>query len=377
MKIKLKETPEQVELIKAIGSKDPAVSRPALEAFAAFIGPVISKVLSQLGTASLIYRDAPYDEDSNPSMPLDLWYDQGTNYVQVWYQTVAGGLPSSVVEGMKEMKFHTYHLDSAVSFLKRYARHARLDVVSKAVERMGQEVLVKQERNAWATLLKALAEARTTVKNGAGNDVTYEHVIDATTNNVFQLDDLNRLLTRARRINVSFASGTPSDYDSRGVTDLFVSPEVKEQIRAFAYQPMNTRTVDGTAGTPAGSSTALGLPDNIREEIFRASGTQEIYGIGINELLELGTAQKYNTLFDTYYTGAVTMVDANDEIVVGIDLSRDCCIRPIARNADTGATFTAVPDDQFVSRQDKTGWYGSLEEGRAVVDARALVGLVV
>ncbi|NBV99977.1 MAG: hypothetical protein EBR67_10850, partial [Proteobacteria bacterium] len=150
MKIKLKNTPEQVELVKAMGSRDTTVAREASEAFAAFIGPVISKVLMQAGTASAIYTDAPYDEDDNPSLPLDLWFDQNQDYVTVWSQSVAGGLPSSTVEGFSELKVSTYRLDSAVSFLKRYARRGRLDVISKAVERMSNEVLVKQERNAWA-----------------------------------------------------------------------------------------------------------------------------------------------------------------------------------------------------------------------------------
>ena len=41
MKIKLKNTPEQIELIKAMGSKNSTVAREATEAVAAFLGPVI------------------------------------------------------------------------------------------------------------------------------------------------------------------------------------------------------------------------------------------------------------------------------------------------------------------------------------------------
>ena len=37
MNLKLKNTPEQIELIKAMGSKDRAVAREAQEAFAAFL----------------------------------------------------------------------------------------------------------------------------------------------------------------------------------------------------------------------------------------------------------------------------------------------------------------------------------------------------
>ena len=97
MRLKLKNTPEQVELIKAMGSKDPAVAREASEAFAAFLGPVVRQVLMQANTSSAIYTDAPYDEDDNPSYPLDLYYNEGANVVQVWSQNMAGGLPTSHV----------------------------------------------------------------------------------------------------------------------------------------------------------------------------------------------------------------------------------------------------------------------------------------
>ena len=64
MKLKLKNTPEQVELIRALGSKDPVVSAEAASAFAAFIGPVISKVIAPAGTANLFFSDVDYDEDA-------------------------------------------------------------------------------------------------------------------------------------------------------------------------------------------------------------------------------------------------------------------------------------------------------------------------
>ena len=146
MKLKLKNTPEQVELIKAMGSRDPGVAREAQEAFAAFLGPVIRQVLDQAATAGAIFTDSLYDEDDSPSFPLDLYYNESTNYITVWSQGMAGGLPTSTdVSAIQELKIGTYRLDSAVSFMKRYARRARLDVVSKGIERMAQEVLVKQE----------------------------------------------------------------------------------------------------------------------------------------------------------------------------------------------------------------------------------------
>jgi hypothetical protein len=381
MKLKLKNTPEQVELIKAIGSRDQNVAREASEAFAAFLGPVIEKVLLTAGTASQIYVDSAFDEDDSPSYPLDLYHGEGEGHISVWSQHMAGGLPTSQIEGMREIKIATYRLDSAVSFNKRYARRARLDVISKALERMAQEVLIKQERNAWAVILKALADAET---NGL------KHVVEADTIGKFGLADLNNLMTHNKRINESFSGHTPVAPYSNGITDLYVSPEIKAQIRAFAYNPINT----------SGSDQAFNqtLPENVREDIYRSAGMQSIYGVNIVELIELGDGRKYNTLFDDLaQTAGADNLDAllagltggvwnpasgGHQVLVGVDNSRGAFIRPVSRGHDYGSgggTFTALPDEQFNmygSRVEKTGFYGFLEEGRICIDARAIMGLV-
>ncbi len=372
MKLKLKNTPEQVELIKAMGSKNALVAREASEAFAAFIGPVVSKVLTMAGTSGLIYSDSPYDEDDSPSYPLDLYYNEDADFISVWSQGVAGGLPTSHVEGLAEMKIATYRLDSGVSFLKKYARRARLDVISKAVERMAQEILLKQERNAWAVILKALAEANTNGLNHlvVGRDNSNSH---------FEPGDLSALMTKIKRINTSWGNNTPVGFDSKGLTDLFVSPEIMQEVRGFAYNPVNN----------LGSKTngPVTVPDSVRESICSSAGMSEIYGVVLHELVEFGTSKRYNTLFDSFENGVLDGQFAgtpaedwnasNHEVLVGLDLGRECFIRPVARQHDSNGTFSALPDDQWVTRSEKTGFYGFLEEGRVCIDSRAIVGLVV
>ena len=348
MKLKLKNTPEQVELIKAMASRESTVAKEAQEAFAAFIGPVVNKVLMEAATSSAVYTDLAYDEDDSPSIPLDLFQGEGEGLVSVWSQNVAGGLPTSTVEGLSELKVSTYRLDSAVSFLKRYARRGRLDVASKAIERMTNEVLIKQERNAWAVVLKALADSGNTVDMGSSTES-------------FTLAKLNTLVKNVKRLNKSYANGTTSS--SYGLTDIFVSPETMSDIRAFAYNPV-------------GTASSTDLPAGVREEIYRGGGTQEIYGISIHELVELGANQKYTKLFNEFFSGANSFADS-DDLIVGIDLTKDAFVRPVARNADSGSTFTAMPDDQFVARSEKIGFYGSLEEGRVCIDSRAVAGIAI
>jgi hypothetical protein len=384
MKLKLKNTPEQVELIKAMGSRNGTESREALEAFAAFVGPVVQKVLNESALSSALYTDMAYDEDDSPSIPLDLYYNEDAGLISVWSQNVAGGMPTSTVDvPVQEMKFSTYRLDSAVSFNKKYARKSRLDVVSKAIERMTQEVLVKQERNAWSVVLKAVAEAAT--KNGkaasVGSTGSLRHIVqggvDGNTAANFTLADLNKLVTRMKRVSQGFNGGTAAE--TRGVTDIFVSPEVKAAIRAFAYNP-----IFPTSGVAQSS-----VPNSVREDIYRGAGTEEIYGITINELLELGLNQRYNTLFANVWNNTAapsgdtdgfygTFSTNGDELIVAVDGTRDAFVRPVARQAESGGQFVVLPDDQFyAARQDKTGFYGFVEEGRVCLDARAVGGIIL
>jgi hypothetical protein len=371
MKISLKRTPEQVELIKAMASRNRSVAYEAQVALAEFIGPVLAEVINNAPTLSNLFTTLQFNADDNPSIPLDLYYDiTDEDYVKVYSTAAAGGLPQNqVLPTASEMKIATYSLDSAISFDRRYAAKSRMDVVSKTFTRLAQEVLLKQERISANLIMGSLADASTN---------SLDHVIRCNTDGRVVLDDFNKLLTRAKRINTSWAKGTPANRSGRGVTDLIVSPEVVQELRAMAYNPINT----------AGSNTDIAATDKVRDGVYDSAGIPEFYGISIMEINELGAAQKFNDIFDaaagssTYsnpagsddfvFNGAA----AKDEIIVGLDRSRDSLIRAVAVDAENSAEFNLVADDQYSVRQNKIGYYGGLEEGRMVLDDRALVGLI-
>ena len=126
----------------------------------------------------------------------------------------------------------------------------------------------------------------------------------------------------------------------------------------------------------------------MRDQVYDSAGIPEFYGIGIMEINELGAAQKFNDIFDaaagsSTYSKADSTEDhvfngaaVKDEIIVGLDRSRDSLIRAVAVDAENGSEFNLVADDQYSVRQNKIGYYGGLEEGRMVLDDRALVGLI-
>ena len=379
MKITLKRTPEQLELIKAMASKNRDTAYAAQVALAEFIGPVVSEVINQAPSISNLFTPLQYNADDNPSLPLDLYYNIfDEDYIRVYSQSVAGGLPTNTVQPTaSELKFTTYTLDSAVAFDRKYASRSRLDVIGKTFTRVAQEVLLKQERTSSNLLMTALAEAT------AGNatfSAKNRNVFRTAAANVLQMDDFNKLITKAKRVNASWVGGTPAGA-RHGITDLLVSPEVVEQIRSMAYNPVNTR--QATSGV-----TSIPATDAVRDGVWKNAGITEFFGINILEILELGVGKRYNEVFDTVagttdyldngsVTASTAFAGATEEIIVGLDRSRDALVRAVAVDSDTGAEFNLVADDQFSIRQQRIGYYGSLEEGRMVLDNRALVGLIM
>jgi hypothetical protein len=385
MEIKIERTPEQVELVKAMASKNREVAYEAQAALGDFIGPVLAEVVNQAPTLSNMFTSLQFNSEDNASIPLDLYHDiTDEDYIQIWSQNTPGGLPTNhVAPVQQEMKFTTYRLDSAVSFDKRFAARSRMDVVSKTFTRLAQEILLKQEKTSALMIMTALANATTN---------SLQHVIRSHTAGRFLLADLNKLFTLTKRINTAWTGGTPADRRGRGITDLVVSPEIVEELRGIAYNPINTKgSGDGTI------KNDLPATDSIRDAVFNNAGIPEFYGVSIMEINEMGVGQKFNTAFDgvadtTKYAlnGSDPLLsntnpnddtkefdDANEQICLGVDLSRESMLRAVATDAVSGSEFDLVVDDQFVSRSQKIGYYGAMEEGRMIVDDRVLTGIIV
>ena len=256
MTITLKRTEEQLELLKAMASRNRDVAYEAQAALGSFMGPILAEVINNAPALSNLFATLSFNPDDNPSIPLDLYYDiTAEDYITVYSQSMPGGLPTNhVAPTASELKFTTYNLDSAVSFDKRYASKSRLDVVGKTFTRVAQEILLKQERTSANLVLGTLADAAS------------DNLLTSKFAGRFLLADLNALITRSKRINESWSGGTPVSKRS-GVTDLLVSPEIIEDIRGMAYNPINSKTADGTIPA-AGGDAWVAAPDNVRSSLF-------------------------------------------------------------------------------------------------------------
>ena len=361
MTITLKRTEEQLELLKAMASRNRDVAYEAQAALGSFMGPILAEVINNAPALSNLFTTLSFNPDDNPSIPLDLYYDiTAEDYITVYSQSMPGGLPTNhVAPTASELKFTTYNLDSAVSFDKRYASKSRLDVVGKTFTRVAQEILLKQERTSANLVLGTLAD-------------TTDHLLTSKFAGRFLLADLNALITKSKRVNESWSGGTPVSKRS-GVTDLLVSPEVIEDIRGMAYNPINTE--GGTDGSNNNKDWGVTAPDDIRRGLFNDSGEMaSFFGVNLMELYQLGPLADGNQ-FTKIFNGLNTMT--RSDLVLGLDLSRDSLFRAVVLDSESGAEFTLAADDQYSVRQQKIGYYGAVEEGRMVLDKRAIFGVEV
>jgi hypothetical protein len=351
-----------------MASKNRDTAYEAQAALAAFLAPVLAEVINNAPTISNLFKTLSFSPDDNPSIPLDLYTDiNDEDYVQVYSQSVPGGLPTSTVQpSFSEMKVTTYRLDSAVSFDRKFASKSRMDVVGKTFARVAQEILLKQERTSANLIMGALAKASTN-----GN----KHIIDCGTDGRVLLDDFNRMLTLAKRIHTSWSGGSPVARRG-GVTDLIVSPEVVQELRTIAYNPINTKGGVAVAGGDSdnGGATAIPATDDMRNQIYNSAGIPEFYGVNIMEINEMGVGQKFNKVFDAVSDDVTD--SSKEELMLGLDRSMDSLMKVVALDAESGTEMSLLADDQYSVRQQKIGYYGSLEEGRVCLDDRALFGMI-
>ena len=373
-KISIKPGSEAAKLITQLGSRKKGECLAASESFAAFIGPVIQQVLDQAPVISNLYGADTYMEGTAPSLPLDLFYDvKDRNFIQVWSQGIAGGLATTEIKGLDEMFLSTYRLDTAVSMQKKYAREARLNVVAATMNRMAQEILVKQEINGANILLKAVADA--TYDNDEDGVAETRQVIRATTADILQMDDWNRLATLAVRTKPSWFGGTPVG-GAQTFTHIIFSPEMAEQVRGMSYNPQNTRN----GATTVEGATSLAAPDSVRSNVWSMAGVSNFFGSEIIVSNEFGVGRRYNKVFAKYagstQYGGSAFTQASQEIVVALNLAG---VNPMVKLTETGpegGTFSVQPDE-FHVREDKLGFFGGLREGRAILDSRGILGLIV
>jgi hypothetical protein len=322
---------EFISLLRKSGDADINVAQAAQREFAKALELPLRKGVLVGNILGNIFETINVEPGANTEFPLDL-VAPGLEGDHVAYTNPGHGrIPERSVESDYVM-IPTYSITSSIDYLLRYARDARWDVVSRAMQVMEAGFTKKMNDDGWHTLLAA----------GVDRNIL---VFDAdATAGLFSKRLVSLLQTVMRR-----NSGGNSASVGRGrLTDIYVSPEALEDVRNWGLDQIDEVT---------------------RREIYSASGDgapiTRIYGVNLHDLDELGEGQEYQTFFTSQLGGNVQSNDL--ELVVGLDQStKDSFVMPVKEQLQ-------VFEDPTLHRQQRAGYYGFAELGFGVLDNRRII----
>jgi len=317
-------------VLRASGSlnRDEA-SRATLEIAKALEVPLRKAVLSGdiLGN---IFEVIPLDTNASSEFQLDI-VTPGTEKNFVAYTIPNHGyLPQRSVEADYVM-VPIYDIGATIDWNLKFARDARWDIVSRALEVMKAQFTKKLNDDGWHVIIRA----------GVDRNIV---VIDSDAAAGQFTKRLVSLLQAAMRRN---GGGNSTSVNRGRLTDLYISVECMEGIRNW-----NVSSIDPVT----------------QREIFVKEGEESlanIFGVNLHTLDEFGEGQEYQLYFENELSGSLPGSDV--EIVVGLDQSkRDAFVMPVRE------PVTIFPDPSL-HRQRRAGLYGWGSQGLACLDNRRVL----
>lgn len=324
-------TAEMTALLQKSGSANRTESLEATHQLAVALQEPLRQGVLSGDIATDIFETINLAPGSTPEFPLD-FLAPGTEKDFVAYSVPNHGrIPERYVEGDFVM-VPTYEIAASIDWTLRYARDARWDIVSRALQVLQSSFVKKTNDDAWHTILAAAVDR---------NILIYD--ADAAAGQ-FTKRLVSLLKTTMRRNG----GGNSSSINRGKLTDLYVSPEALEDVRNWGVDQIDEVT---------------------RREIYNAedgSGAiARIFSVNLHDLDELGENQEYQSFFTNELSGTVKSGDT--ELVVGLDLSsNDAFVRPVREDVQ-------VYEDDNLHRQRRAGFYGWAEHGFAVLDNRRVL----
>jgi len=327
-------TAEMTALLKKSGSANRTESLDATHQLAVALQEPLRQGVLSGDIASGIFETINLAPGSTPEFPLD-FLAPGTEKDFVAYSVPNHGrIPERYVEGDFVM-VPTYEIAASIDWTLRYARDARWDIVSRALQVLQSSFVKKTNDDAWHTVLAAAVDRNILIFDA-------DAAVGQFTKRLVSL-----LKTTMRRNG----GGNSSAINRGKLTDLYVSPESLEDVRNWGVDQIDEVT---------------------RREIYNAedgSGAiARIFSVNLHDLDELGENQEYQSFFINELSGSLASAGGADtELVVGLDLStNDAFVRPVREDVQ-------VFEDDNLHRQRRAGFYGWAEHGFAVLDNRRVL----
>ncbi len=324
-----KPSDELTALLVKTGDNDRGVALAAQRELAkALEGPLREGVLEG-DIISEIFTPIDFKPGAATEFPLDLLVPGTERDFSAYTIPNHGRIPERHIEGDFVM-VPTYDVGSSIDWLLKFARDSRWDIVGKAMAILEATFTRKNNIDGWQTIIAAAVDR---------NIVVYDSVASA---GAFTKRLISLMQLSMRRSG----GGNTASLNPIQLTDVFISPEGLEDMRGWLLTDVD---------------------DVTRRQIFQGTkfgGIQNIYGVDLHELLELGVGQAFQQYF-TQLGG--TMGASDEEIVIGMDLSNpETFVNPVRQEVE-------VFEDETLHRQRRAGFYGWGEHGFAVLDSRRII----
>lgn len=324
------------ELLKKTGSSDKTIALEAQKAFAAELQKPLRQGILVGNNIEGIFTSQTFDPTARIEYPIDFFRPDNASEFVAYVIPNQGKIPQRTVEG-DYLTVPTYDVGAGIDFLLRYAREARWDIVSRALEVLEAGFVKKINDDGWHTILAAGFDRNivTSDANASAGQFT------------------KRLISLMKLVMRRNAGGNATSLNRGRLTHLYISPEAMEDIRNWGLDEIDEIT---------------------RREIYLSSdeGLSKIYDINLVTLDELGENQEYQGYYQNVVaTGASNngMAASDVELIVGLDLSKeDSFVMPVREELQ-------VFEDESLHRERKAGFYSWWSGGMAVLNnQRCLLG---
>ena len=322
-------TDEMNQLLAKAGSYDSNESMNAMAEIAKALELPLRKGVMDGDILGGIFEAIQLAPGATSEFPLD-FLAPGTESDFVAYTIPNHGrIPERTVEGDYVM-VPTYDIGASIDFLLKYARDARWDVVGRATEVLQKSFVKKMNDDGWHTLLSAGADRNILIYDADAANGTFS----------------KRLVSLMKVVMRRNGGGNSSSINRGMLTDLYISPEAKENFLNFGVDE---------------------LDEVSRREVITQEGglLARMFGVNLHVLDELGDGQEYNDYYEGDLSG--TLPAGKQEIVVGLDLTnRDSFVMPVRQGVQ-------IWEDPTLHRQRRAGMYGWAEQGFAALDTRRVL----
>lgn len=317
------------KLLKQTVCENTALASTAARDFAMAITlPLRQEVLSGDITYGIFEVDR-LEPGQVPEYPLDFLSPGSAKDFVAYTNPQHGYIPERSIEGDSVM-IPTYAIANSIDWLIRYSRDARWNIVERALEVLRAGFVKKINDDAWHVLMAAAVDR---------NFIVWD--ADA---NVGQFT--KRLVSLMKSIMRRNGGGNSTSINRGMLTDMFMSPENKEDVRNWGIDIVD---------------------DFTRREIFLAEdgAISRIWGVNLIDVDEFGESQEYQDFFTGSLGGALASGDV--ELIVGLDLrNRDSFVMPVREEVQ-------LFQDPVLHRRQRDGYYGWAELGLAALDNRRVI----